>query len=38
MLPFAATWMAGLGEVNKGKQRQMLYDITYMENLKYKTN
>ena len=38
MLPFAATWMAGLGEANKGEQRQMLYDITYMENLKYKTN
>ena len=38
-MPFAAPWMGLeiiiLSEVN---QRQILYDITYMWNLKYDTN
>ena len=39
IMPFAAPWMGLeiiiLSEVN---QRQILYDITYMWNLKYDTN
>ena len=41
MMPFAATWMdlemIILSEVNQ-RERQILYDITYMWNLKYDTN
>ena len=41
ILPFAATWMDWEGimvsEISQ-TERQILYDITYMWNLKYDTN
>ena len=40
MLPFATTWMdvegIMLSEVKSDRERQILYDITYMWNLKNK--
>ena len=39
-MPFAATWMQLeiiLSKVNQ-REKQMLYDISYMWNLKYGTN
>ena len=42
IMPFAATWMdleiIILGEVRSDRERQALYDITYMWNLKCGTN
>ena len=42
IMPFAATWMqleiVILSEVNSDRERQTLYDITYMWNLKNTTN
>ena len=41
-MPFAATWMELeiiiLSEVKSDRERQILYDFTYMWNLKNKTN
>ena len=39
ILPFAATWMdLGIIILSEVSQRQILYDITYMWNLKNNTN
>ena len=42
IMPFAAAWMGLeiiiISEVKSKKERQLLYDITYMWNLKYDTN
>ena len=33
-MPLVATWM----DLESERERQILYDITYMQNLKYDTN
>ena len=39
IMPFAATWMGlEIGILSEIRQRQILYDITYMWNLKNSTN
>ena len=42
IMPFAATWMdlenIMLSEVSQTAKRHILYDITYMRNLKKNTN
>ena len=39
IMPFAATWMGlEIGILSEIRQRQILYDITYMWNLKKNTN
>ena len=41
-MPFAATWMQQeiiiLSEVKSEREREILYDITYMWNLNYDTH
>ena len=41
-MPFAATWMQLeiiiLSEVKSERERQILYDVTYMQNLKIITH
>ena len=37
-MPFAATWMQLEIIILSKSERQILYDITYMKNLKYDTN
>ena len=41
-MSFAASWMdlenLILSEVKSKRERQILYDITYMQNIKYDTN